>query len=423
MQFLARGDAGVHLGAAVGVLARRTGRRGVLLQPGPGLPQGVLDLGERFVERRRHGHPPPLGCGTGGDGRLDLGGPPVTGGQQVVGAAVGGGGGGLVAAAGEDRQRRAGDLLGRHGGDPALQLVSLVDDDHVMVGQDRLVGEGVDGEQGVVGHHHIGLGRGGFRRFGEAPVTEGAAGRPDALPAGHTDLPPGLVTDTPGQTVPVPDRLPVAAVVAVAVEDVLRPVVDPPHLGPGPGEVGLVEQSGVLFRGGGLTRPATTDPVEAEVVVAALEDGETGTPPQLRRQRLGEPGQVPVDELTLQGDRRGGDHHPLPGGHRMGERGDQVGEGFTGAGARLHREMLLLADGAGDGVRHGVLVLPPRPAEGGDGVVEEVAGGGGVGHGRAAHRSTKRTARAGSSRDRARPSQGRVTSCRARYSRDSSRVG
>ena len=48
------------------------------------------------------------------------------------------------------------ELVGDGRGHPVDQLVPLVDDHHVVLGQQGRVAEGVDGEQRVVGHHDVG---------------------------------------------------------------------------------------------------------------------------------------------------------------------------------------------------------------------------------------------------------------------------
>ena len=48
-------------------------------------------------------------------------------------------------------------LGGRHARHPVDQFVRLVDDEQVVLGQHRGLGDGVDGQQGVVGDDDVGL--------------------------------------------------------------------------------------------------------------------------------------------------------------------------------------------------------------------------------------------------------------------------
>src|SRR5690606_3445093 len=93
---------------------------------------------------------------------------------------------------------------------------------------------------------------------------------------------------------------------------------------------GEVEQGVRPLVGGGRVQPG-----QAQVVVAALEEGEGGAAPEQRRDGVAQPRQVVVDQLRLQREGGGGDHHrPV---HT--QRGDQVRQRLSGAGARLDQQV------------------------------------------------------------------------------------
>ena len=113
---------------------------------------------------------------------------------------------------------RAGQFLGRHRGDPVDQIVCLVDDHHVVVGQQREVLERVDGEQGMVGDHDVHLARLLAGLLGEAVVAVRAALGADALPGADRHLAPRPFVHAGHQFV------------AVAGGGVSGPLVQPPDL-------------------------------------------------------------------------------------------------------------------------------------------------------------------------------------------------
>ena len=57
---------------------------------------------------------------------------------------------------------------------------------------------------------------------------------------------------------------------------------------------------------------------------------------ELQAGRFDELGDVLADQLLLQGNRRRGDDQLAPGRHRQWQGAEQIGQGFAGAGARLH---------------------------------------------------------------------------------------
>ena len=270
----------------------------------------------------------------------------------------------LPAAPGGGDDRAGGQLGGGHPGHPVHQLVRLVDHHHVVLGQHRAVVHGVDGQQRVVGDHDVGSAGLGPGLLGEAVVPDRAAGGAETLPGGHRHLPPGRVRHTGDQ------------LVAVAGLGVLRPLVQSLHRTAHGGDLERVEQ---LV--GRVDVVATVQLVQAQVVAAALEDGERRRLAEQRFQRFGDPGQVSVDELALQRDRRGGDDHGAAGGHRVVDGRHQVGQRLPGAGTGLHRDVLVAADGGADGVGHLVLALPALPADRADRSVQQLGDAGELGGG------------------------------------------
>ena len=228
----------------------------------------------------------------------------------------------------------------------------LVDDHDAVLGQDAALAEGVDGEQRVVGHDDVGLGGHPPRPLGVALDPERAAVHPQALARRHGDLPPRLVGHAGDELVPVPAR------------GRRGPLVQPLDVR---AELagGRVEQRVLL-----VFWPVA-QLVEAQVVVAPLEYGELRSAAERLAQRVGEPGQVPVDELALQRDGgRGDDDGPALGGGEL-HGGHQVGQRLAGPGAGLHGEVRAVGHRVPDGLGHDGLPGPLRPADGTDGGGEE----------------------------------------------------
>ena len=90
--------------------------------------------------------------------------------------------------------------------------------------------------------------------------------------------------------------------------------------------------------------------LEAEVVGPALEHGEAERPAEVGGQER----EVLARQLVLQGLGGRGDDARDPREHA----GDEVGERLPRAGARLHHQVLLALDGAGDGMGHLQLTGP-----------------------------------------------------------------
>src|SRR5690606_15062627 len=89
---------------------------------------------------------------------------------------------------------------------------------------------------------------------------------------------------------------------------------------------------------------------------------------------------IAVDQLALQRDGGGGDHHGAAGAHRVPQARHQIGQRLAGAGARLHGQMPLGVDGAVDGRGHPDLPLPFPAAERAPGGGQQFRGGRQFGH-------------------------------------------
>jgi hypothetical protein len=227
--------------------------------------------------------------------------------------------------------------------------VRLVDDHHPVLGQDAALAEGVDREQRVVGDDDVDLGRRPPGALGEALHPERATVHPEALARGHRDLAPRLVGHARDQ------------LVAVARGGRRGPLVQPLHVR-AERAGGSVEERVLLILG------AVAQLVEAEIVVSALEDRELRPAAKRPAQRVGQPRQVAVDQLALQRDGGGGDHHRAVLASRGElERGHQVRERLAGPGAGLNREVRAVAHRVPDGLRHPALPVPLGAADRGHG--------------------------------------------------------
>ena len=95
--------------------------------------------------------------------------------------------------AGRPLDHRRVELVGGRLGDAGGQLVGLVDDDGVVLGQHRHAVDRVDREQRVVGDDEVGVLGVLAGPLGEALQRVGAARRAEALAVVDADLPPGAV--------------------------------------------------------------------------------------------------------------------------------------------------------------------------------------------------------------------------------------
>ena len=93
-------------------------------------------------------------------------------------------------ASGRGAEDRVGQFGGGHAGDPVRQFVCLVDDEQSVFGKHRGVGDGVDGQQRVVGDDDVGVPRRVACLLREAVGAERAARRADAFPGRDADLCP-----------------------------------------------------------------------------------------------------------------------------------------------------------------------------------------------------------------------------------------
>ncbi|CAM5739591.1 hypothetical protein SALBM311S_00321 [Streptomyces alboniger] len=107
--------------------------------------------------------------------------------------------------------------------------------------------------------------------------------------------------------------------------------------------------------------------MQTEVVRPALEHRELRTAAQQRVQCLHRAWQVPLHELALQGEsgRRHDDAFPVR------ERGHEIAQRLSGAGAGLDQQMGSVVDRILDGFGHGHLAGALRTADGSDGSMQE----------------------------------------------------
>ncbi|TWH41944.1 hypothetical protein L612_004200000200 [Rhodococcus rhodochrous J38] len=223
----------------------------------------------------------------------------------------------------------------------------LVDDHDVVLGQDRDAGDGIDREQRVVGDDYVDLRGLGSRDLGEAVFSHRAPRLAEALARRDGELTPRLIGDAGRQ------------IVAVAGLGGGRPLRHPPHLAADAREGERVEQLGV----GRLLGEAGMDLVQAQVVSATLEDRETRAPAERTGEGVGESRQVALDELPLQRDGRGGDHHGAARLHRVPDTRHEIGQRLTGTRAGLYGEVFAGVDAVRDGRGHRQLVAPLLTAQ------------------------------------------------------------
>ena len=230
--------------------------------------------------------------------------------------------------------RRPGHVEPQVPGGLLLQVVRLVDDEHVVVRYHRPAGRQVGEQQGVVDDDEMGGRRPLPRRPEKAGpprprAVDGALGR-HAVPRGRG------VTTSEVQLAPVPGAR-----------------------GPEPDER-LGQEPGLALRER-VSRPEVRPPLHAHVVRAALQ---LGVPEPLGVhavgvvQRLHENGYVLVQELLLQVDRVGRDDDAPVVGQGVHGRRDQVGERLADARAGLDDEPAPVVDCPGHLAGHLHLLAP-----------------------------------------------------------------
>ena len=265
---------------------------------------------------------------------------------------------------------RDGELAGHGAGHAVLELVGFIHHHNVVFRQHGEALEGADGQHRVVGDDDVGV-RGVLPgQFAEAFGREGALLRAEALHGGDGDLPPGTVRDAGQEFVPVPRH------------GVLGPFAQPDHFlaelggraAHGRGEVrhgGVLAEREELALGRLFGGEAAFELVAAHVVGAALDEGDLDGPVQRRGDGLQQPGQVPADDLGLQGQGGGGDQGGLVADERMGDQRDQVGEGLAGSGAGLDQQVVAAVNCLRHLPGHFVLAVAALAAHAGHGAVEE----------------------------------------------------
>ncbi|MPM15876.1 hypothetical protein SDC9_62250 [bioreactor metagenome] len=249
----------------------------------------------------------------------------------------------------------------------------LIDDHRGVLRQHRPLLHGVDGQQGMVGHHQIG-GPGPLPGLlHEALRAERAALRAQAFPRRDRHLRPA-----PGGVgrglVPIRQPVPLGLL--------LGPLAQGQHLGPqhghliGPGLTDLIGDVGATEQALLLHRPVLPDPQQAGVVRPPLQDGRPyPLAGHLLHRREGV-GDVAVGELCLQGQGRRRDHDPVVGVRsEVRQHRREVAQGLAGAGPGLHQQVLAPVQGPGDRLRHRLLPRAGAAADHADGGLEEVVSG------------------------------------------------
>ena len=284
---------------------------GLVAHVGGDLAGGAVQEHERVVQGGGQGR---LQAAVGQLGQRELEG--LARGLQLAdqhGGVLAGGGGGA-----RHGGRRQGD--GALGADAVGQLVGLVDDEDLVVGQDPGVAGHDHAEHGVVGHHEIGPGGDGARQLGEALGLQGA-GLSQALGPGDGDLGPGALGDARDEVVAVTGvRLggPLAQADHLLAQARVAPVPGG-RLGDG---VPDAEEGGLVL----LLRVPAVQAVAAQVVLPALEQGHLGAGAGDLLDGVGGQGRVLGEDLPLQGQGGGGDHDPGTGLHGVDHGGHQVAQ-------------------------------------------------------------------------------------------------
>ena len=223
--------------------------------------------------------------------------------------------------------------------------MALIDDDRRVLGEHWNALECIDCEHRVVRDDDVGLLRLKAPFDREALLAEGATALTDAFTASDGQRPPDPRVDV------------IRVVVAIAGRGLLRPLANGNHL------LGQCALLGGEQRVGFVLGDRTVQLLEADVVVASLENGKGHRTRQRRAQGLRHAWQVAVDELLLQGEGRCCHDDCLVLGHGMQCCRHQVAERLSGAGARLDDDVAVTGDRRAYGVRHRVLALAPLASE------------------------------------------------------------
>ena len=101
----------------------------------------------------------------------------------------------------------------------------------------------------------------------------------------------------------------------------------------------------------------------AQVVPATLHQGVGRWPTKDRGDGLGQPRHVTINDLSLQGQRRGGHHGRAAGVEGMGHGRDEISQRLARARTGLDQEMLAFDDGVGHGAHHLNLTRTLDPAD------------------------------------------------------------
>ena len=244
----------------------------------------------------------------------------------------------------------------RGAGRDVLNVVGLVEHDHVVGREDLGVGEHVQAVEVGVHDQHIHVGRRVPGPLREALRPRGAVLCPRALPPGDAHRLPGPGGRLEVESGPVPVRGLVGPSGQpfdfFADSTSLRSRAGRDQLalltGRGPSQIGQL--------------------LEAEIVRPSLEHREL----QRLAQCSGELGQVLLHKLILE-SLGGGGHDRLLAAHRQRRK---VGHRLAGAGAGRHHQMPVLVEGYSHGLAHLPLTGTPLPAvrHGRDDRVERLAG-------------------------------------------------
>ncbi len=234
--------------------------------------------------------------------------------------------------------------------------MGLVHDEGVVVAQDVVAG-GLHAQHRVVGDHDVRAGRLLARLLREALGRHRALAFEAFAPRdGH--LRPRAPAHAGHQVVPV------------ARVGLFGPRVEAHHLA---AQVrgGADGQRAVLVLAAFV---AAGHLVHAQVVAAALEQRAAGAFAERGFERVDHGGQVLGEHLALQGQGRGGDHDAFVGLDGARDRGHQVGQGLSRAGARLDQQVFAAAKRGLDGLGHRLLALASLPTHGGDDAREKLGG-------------------------------------------------